>query len=209
MQAILILSPLLGTSRTQGLRSIPAPLWAPEKAGVRQPILILSPLNPLKQKYHLPSPPVATFFAPTSAPPSDQRDEKAISSHICRGKEPPPPPSSWPPNPPTRPPPPHPESGTEVGVWPAAATPPVGRPHGKAHQAFTRHTIQHPRWEELGCGSLQTFTSFTRDLTNLFLSMISFSVSLKISKYHLCECTETKRSWIMKTGELLTDRRPY
>ena len=33
------------------------PLWAHEKAGVRQPILILSPLNPLKQKYHLPSPP--------------------------------------------------------------------------------------------------------------------------------------------------------
>ena len=57
MQPILILSLLLGTPRMQGLRSIPAHLWAPEKAGVRQPILILSPLNPLKQKYHLPCPP--------------------------------------------------------------------------------------------------------------------------------------------------------
>ena len=67
---------------------------------MRQPILILSPSNPLKQKNHPPCPPpppVAMFFAPTSAPPSDQRDEKAISSHICRGPEPPPP-SSWPPN---------------------------------------------------------------------------------------------------------------
>ena len=62
MQPILILSPLLG------LRSIPAHLWAPEKAGVRQPILILSPLNPLNKSttYHPPPPPVAICFAPTS-----------------------------------------------------------------------------------------------------------------------------------------------
>ena len=65
MQPILILSPLLGTLRTQGLRSIPAHLWASEKAGVRRPILILSPLNPLKQKYHLPSPPpLLQYFLP-------------------------------------------------------------------------------------------------------------------------------------------------
>ena len=62
MQPILILSPLLGTPRKQGLHSIPAHLWGPEKARVRQPILILSPLNK-----RVPPPPVAIFFAPTSA----------------------------------------------------------------------------------------------------------------------------------------------
>ena len=71
MQPILILSPLLGTPRTQGLHSISAHLWAPEKAGVRQPILILSPLlgpggaMPLNKSttYHAP-PPRCNIFCP-------------------------------------------------------------------------------------------------------------------------------------------------
>ena len=50
------------------------------------------PLNK-STTYHAPPPPVAIFFAPTSVPQSDQRDEAAISHHICRGLEPPPPPA--------------------------------------------------------------------------------------------------------------------
>ena len=62
-----------------------------------------------KQKYHLPSPPpVAIFFAPTSVPQSDQRDEAAISSHICRGPDPPTPPLAGPLTPPPPPPKTHP-----------------------------------------------------------------------------------------------------
>ena len=47
-QPILILSPFVwGPPRMQGLRSISALFWAPEKVGVWQPLLILSPENPL------------------------------------------------------------------------------------------------------------------------------------------------------------------
>ena len=129
MQPILILSPLLGTPITQGACSIPAPLWALEKVGVRQPILILSPLNPLKQKYHLPPPPVAIFL-PLHLHLQVINDEKAISSHTCWGPEPPPP-SSWPPNPPTRPPPLKVARKREgVGVWGCLSCGTYGAPCG-------------------------------------------------------------------------------
>ena len=132
-QPILIVSPFVwGSPRMQGLCSISARLWAssdfdplylgiPENAGspcsskgfrnIHQLCLensIIRPewgatsnsgreltrgCYPFKQKYHLPCPPppppVAIFFAPTSVPQSDQRDEAAISHHICRGLEPP------------------------------------------------------------------------------------------------------------------------
>ena len=78
-----------------------------------------------------PPPPVAIFFAPKSAPANDQCNEKAISSHICRGPEPPPPPPlAGPLTPPPAPPPPPPPTlkvarkREGVGVWPVAATPP-------------------------------------------------------------------------------------
>ena len=46
------------------------------------------PLNK-STTYHAPPPLLHFFFAPTSVPQSDQRDEAAISHHICRGLEPP------------------------------------------------------------------------------------------------------------------------
>ena len=113
------------------LRSIPAHLWAPEKAGVRQPILIFSPLNPLEQKYHLPCPPpLLQYFLPLhlhlQVINAMRRPFQAIYVGV---RSPPPPPSSWPPNPPTRPcPPPTPtlkvaRKREGVGVWPIAAPP--------------------------------------------------------------------------------------
>ena len=45
MQPILILSPVLATPDIVGVTTH---LWAPEKAGVRQPILIFSPLFALR-----------------------------------------------------------------------------------------------------------------------------------------------------------------
>ena len=52
----------------QGLRSTSALLWAPEKAGVRQPLLILSPLlgPPRMQGLHSTS---TLFWAPEKAGP--------------------------------------------------------------------------------------------------------------------------------------------
>ena len=78
MQRILLLSPLLGTPKMQGLRSIPAPLWAREKAVVGQPILTLSQLKPPKQKYH----------APCRPPPPPPRPPYCnfCCAYICNSK---------------------------------------------------------------------------------------------------------------------------
>ena len=120
MQPILILSPLLGTLRTQGLRSIPAHLWAHKKAAVRQPILILSPLNPLKQKYHLPCPLpplLLQYFLPLHLHLQVINAMTRPLQAIYVGVQPPPPHLAGPliPPPDPAPPPPHPESGTEAG----------------------------------------------------------------------------------------------
>ena len=78
--------PLLGTLRMQGLCRISAHLWAPEKAGVRQPILILSillgttlggamPLNTSTTYHAPPSPPLLQIFfcQHTSSPSAGPR----------------------------------------------------------------------------------------------------------------------------------------